>query len=389
MAEVKVIMLGGKRTGKSSILAGMIEAINYSALSSHLIVKDNTDYSNYNGQTIENKRNILTKLQERMPSDAEFMTLTMADSKVQRYTITFCIPKKPGILTVDFYDVPGEHANPARLEFKTELLPLIRQCDVFIVAIDTPFLMEASSSVNDAVNRVTDLQSALQNIIIKNECDIKMVIFAPVKCEKWANDGKINDVVQKVKSTYHTLIDSLSFDKMIVRTIPIQTVGNIVFDSFHKAQLICKEGEMSTYPCFPLEGNDVRVSNGRIFSIRQPYSVKDDVQAVIEGIKIPNAWYRLAKDKSFCPVNCEQPALHILEFLIDKTELVHAQSERDENVLKKCISFLKYVANWWKGVDYEAFHEVLKTLRSEKVIKHDIDGVETLYHYANKKDCLC
>ena len=60
MAEVNVVMLGGKRVGKSTILAAIIDAFNNSAeLSSYLVCKDTTPYEKYSGHTIDEKRDSL------------------------------------------------------------------------------------------------------------------------------------------------------------------------------------------------------------------------------------------------------------------------------------------------------------------------------------------
>lgn len=56
MAEIKVIMLGGKRVGKSTILAGIMETLGLQGdLSSHFICEDNTDYAAYSNFSIKAK----------------------------------------------------------------------------------------------------------------------------------------------------------------------------------------------------------------------------------------------------------------------------------------------------------------------------------------------
>lgn len=389
MADVNVVMLGGKRVGKSSILAGMIEAINHSDISSHIITKDVTDYTHYNGYTINRKREKLKSLQSAMCQlgDVEFMTQTMADSKIQRYSLEFKLTDKSGTLSVDFYDVPGEFANPERLEFESEMLPLIEKSDVFIVAIDTPYMMLAQPSVNNALNRIDDLQNALHHILTKDKTDLKMVIFVPVKCEKWADAEHIHDVVERVKSTNKILIQSLAaYDGMTISVIPVQTVGNIEFDSFHDAELICKDGEPDTYPCFHLSDTKLRVSNGREFIIRPPYSVKADSQSIVDGVSIPNAWYRVNQDKSYSPCNCEQPVLHILRFLVEKTKLIRSQSSNDDSYMSAFKRIISTITDWWNGIDFDSFSQVLSDLQQSGQIKDSGNGIEIIHRYAIEED---
>jgi hypothetical protein len=386
MADINVVMLGGKRVGKSSILAGMIEAINHSDIASCIRTKDVTDYSSYNGYTINRKREKLKDLQKHMPTDVEFMTQTMADSKIQRYSLEFQLVDKSGALSVDFYDVPGEFANPNNLAFESEMLPLIEKSDVFIVAIDTPYMMLAPTSVNSALNRIDDLQNALHHILTKDESDLKMVIFVPVKCEKWAD--QMQTVVDKVKSTNRILIQSLTaYDGMSISIIPVQTVGNIEFDSFHEAKLICKEGEPDTYPCFHLNDKDLRVSNGRVFKLRPPYFVKDDVQAIVDGVNIPNAWYKVNPQKSYSPCNCEQPILHVLRFMVEKTLLIRSKSEvDDDSYMGKFLKLISQITDWWNGIDFDEFSKTLSNLQESGLIKDSGDGIEIIHRYTIDKD---
>ena len=81
MAEVNVVMLGGKRVGKPAILAAIIDAFNNSAeLSSYLVCKDTTPYEKYSGHTIDEKRDSLKQLVKQRSDGSLFMTQTMADS---------------------------------------------------------------------------------------------------------------------------------------------------------------------------------------------------------------------------------------------------------------------------------------------------------------------
>ena len=203
MADVNVIMLGGKRVGKSTILAGIMETLGLSgSLSQHFICEDSTDYEAYSKFSIKEKYKALKGLLNLRKSGTVFMTRGMGDSKIQKYNISFRLSDKPGRLKVDFYDVPGEFTNPKKVEFQSEMLPLISNCDVFIVGIDTPYLMECTASVNNALNRISDLEVSLQNILVKSKTDLKMVMLVPLKCEKWYEIGEIDKVVAKVKERY-------------------------------------------------------------------------------------------------------------------------------------------------------------------------------------------
>lgn len=386
MAEINVIMLGGKRVGKSTILAGIMETLGlHGTLSSHFICDDTTDYAAYSNFSIKNKYKALCQLLKSQKPGNMFMTRGLGDSKIQKYNIALRLSDKPGKLMVDFYDVPGEFTNPSNIEFASEMLPLISACDVFIVAIDTPYLMECQSSVNNAHNRISDLEVALQNILVKDGTDIKMVMLVPLKCEKWMHSDKIGDVVTKVKERYSVLLKTLSaYPSMIVSILPIATIGGIQFKGMEKPFIIKRDGINTGFSCCPRNDKNVILSDGSIYNIYPPYSVELDPESKIDGVTVPNSWFELVPGVGYSPKNCEQIALHILRFLIIKTILKQKeQGKSNDTFLGRITTIFNSIVNWWNGIDYEAFRALISKLETESQIKDTQDGIE-IYHTCNE-----
>lgn len=382
MAEVNVIMLGGKRVGKSTILAAIMSTLGrQGVLSSHFICDDKTDYGAFNKFSIKEKYERLQSLIKTNASCSMFMTRGMGDSKIQKYDISIRLSDKPGQLMMGFYDVPGEFTNPQKLEFKSEMLPLIGGCDVFIIAIDTPYLMECSRVVNNAHNRVTDLEVALQNIIVKDKNDLKMVMFVPLKCEKWMKEGKINQVIDKVKDSYENLLKSLSaYPSMLVSILPIATIGGIYYKQMETACVVKRDGISTGYSCSPINNRSVTLANGTSYPIQEPYSVDADPEAKVDGVSIPNAWYTADAIVGFTPHNCEQVALHILRFLIGKTILKQNEQEKDNKTFLGYISnAINNLVNWWKGLDFNAFKKLVKELQDAGKVKDSGEGIELIH----------
>lgn len=382
MAQISVIMLGGKRVGKSTILAGIMETLGLSgSLSSHFICEDTTDYEAYSKFSIKEKyKNLKMLLNNRKPNTM-FMTRGLGDSKIQKYNISLRLSDKPGRLMVDFYDVPGEFTNPQKIEFASEMLPLISNCDVFIVAVDTPYIMECSESINDAHNRIHDLEVALQNIIVKDKSDLKMVMFVPLKCERWLEKGEIDKVVKKVKYTYSTLLQTLAaYPSMMVSILPIATVGGIKYKQMEPPMVVKRDGVLTGYSCTPILNNAVTLSDGNGYEIVPPYSVDKDPESKIDGVIVPNAWYELTPGVGYSPKNCEQTALHILRFLIVKTMLKQQEDEKQNTgFFGYLLNAYNNLVNWWNGIDYDAFKRLISELQSQGKIKDSIEGIE-LYH---------
>ena len=76
---------------------------------------------------------------------------------------------------------------------------LVSQCDVFVVAIDTPYLMQdVNPNINTGWNRINEITDMLGEIKIEDEeIDKKLIILCPVKCEKWTQNGQAEQVTDK------------------------------------------------------------------------------------------------------------------------------------------------------------------------------------------------
>lgn len=146
-------------------------------------------------------------------------------------------------MSIQFSDVSGEYYDMGRTHDE-EVRKRVKEYDVFLIAIDTPNLMEAinpdnrlcNEAINNSYNHVNDIYTFLSELDDKDGADAKLVIFVPLKCEKWAKEGKINQVVERVKTVYAPSLHALSqYTNVEVDIMPIQTVGNIVFQEQAKA----------------------------------------------------------------------------------------------------------------------------------------------------------
>ena len=107
-----------------------------------------------------------------------------------------------------------------------------KNCDVFVIVVDTPYLMGSvdestkdlcPESIDLGTNRVQDIQNFLTHIDDKEGQDAKMVVFVPLKCEKWAKEPNgLNKVTARIKEVYGTHIKNLSaYEKMNICVIPM------------------------------------------------------------------------------------------------------------------------------------------------------------------------
>lgn len=378
MATVTAIMLGGKRAGKSSVLAGVISSLNSPLFSKYIGTGDDTDYSVFPSDcgSVADKRIKLENFIETQQSNRYFTVDMMADDRIFHYDIYVKLPGQSGKLTMRFYDVPGEAMKKNNL-LSAEVKPLVNEADIFIIAIDTPFLMQGKRAINHCCNRIDDVKDLLSDMMQSGELDSKLILFVPIKCEYWALNNQIYDVTEKVKSEYAVLLDDLKTRKSVgIMIMPILTAGGIVYDHMKEAMKVVKTDDPNTTLRYGslLSDKIVRLTNGDLYPIKQGYEVvKHNNQAAYQSpIPIPLVWYKVIDNgKGYAPELCEQPALHILKFLIYKTV---------QN--KKAITIWDRFLNWWdkiwKGLDYVAFESTIQRMDTAGLIHSEGNGFEVV-----------
>jgi GTPase SAR1 family protein len=148
--------------------------------------------------------------------------------------------QKPKVQLV-LRDYPGEQL----IEDSREVIYRIRECTVTMITIDTPALMVEGSKSHSWVfhkdrnllehgkNSTTNIYNIFQEAY-KGLKDKKLIILAPVKCEKWMKDPvSANQLLERVKEGYKPLLDLLSSeglrDNVAVIITPVETLGDVVY----------------------------------------------------------------------------------------------------------------------------------------------------------------
>lgn len=340
---LKVMMMGGRRCGKTSALASIFYEIIHGTVKNHLTIADRTvlatktskrgvteSQESLNGKTLE-----LKDFFPNEPTEKTFLVDKNPTNNFWTYKLGLKLPgtASENEMVMEFLDCAGEFFESGTAE-ASHVEEYVKNCDVFIVVVDTPYLMgvrdEAHKNicreaVNLGTNRVNDIHNFLTNIDDKQGKDAKMVIFVPIKCEKWEKEGRMDEVVTAIEQTYHTTITALTQYSMInVAIIPILTAGNIIFEEFKEASILTKKNQpKKTFRCCQISSKMVRMEDGTPYRLKEGDIVNPDSEAVISGTDIvrPYAWYRLNQDPndfSYHPQYCEQLPLHILLFALRK-----------------------------------------------------------------------
>ena len=409
MADVlKVLMMGGQRAGKTSMLAGLIEIMTKGK------VKDLVEVQNVTSQEEANRK--LSKSIEFLKYNlitSYGKTFLIDDNKTSAfddYTLELRIPKTESLMQIIFTDANGEFYDMGRLHDQ-EIREKIRTYDVFVIAIDTPYLMEAvnpnnklcNEAINNSYNHVNDIHTFMTELDDKDGGDAKLIIFVPLKCEKWVKEGKVEDVKQRIRKVYEPTIYALSqLINVEIDIIPIQTVGNIVFQEQCKATLcVTKDGRKR---CAIIDNKSkVRFDDGTIELIDlQRYKFMEDPSSVIrEGSSLvkPNSWFTTI-GKDYAPENCDQLAFYILQFYLAKVlfaqKVEDLQDKKNKWKWGKRIALLvfgvafgligaavayftsNYLSKKFGTITVEQMLSLVDKLRKSGFIKKNSGGIETI-----------
>lgn len=407
--SLKVLMMGGPRSGKTSALAGLVDTMINGEVKNLISVKDITQGDAVKqklAQKVENlKLTLITSVNK---------TIIVDDTKTnsyQHYIIEFAIPGTGDKMDIVFTDANGEFFESGR-EHESEISQMIQEYDVFIVAIDTPCLMEAVNSentlmneaINKAINNVNDIHNFITYLDDKEGADAKMVVFVPLKCEKWAHEGRLESVSERVLQVYETPIKALEQMKNVeIDILPIQTVGNIVFSEHLKSFLCLSEGDTPKRCSIFNDKTIVRFANGyeRMINSESDKFVLDPQAPVKEGSTIlrPNSWFKVVK-KDYEPHNCEQLAYYILQFVLSKYLFIKEveQKKKEEEQKKRSLvrlviavviacfnwpfALIYYVAHkalaYLGSISYEDLHEVIHSIKEKKLIKTSGEGIRQI-----------
>lgn len=410
MADVlKVLMMGGQRAGKTSMLAGLIETMTHGKVKDIIDVKDITESKPASLKLIKSieclKWNLLSSYGKTYLIDEE------KSGEFEEFMLEISIPNTDNKMSIQFSDVSGEYYDMGRTHDE-EVRKRVKEYDVFLIAIDTPNLMEAinpdnklcNEAINNSYNHVNDIYTFLSEIDDKDGADAKLVIFVPLKCEKWAKEGKINQVVERVKTVYEPSLHALSqYTNVEVDIMPIQTVGNIVFQEQAKAMSCVINGTTQRKCAIINKKTQVRFEDGTVENIDlAKHRFQEDSNSVIRehsSLVVPNSWFTTI-GKEYEPRNCDQLAFYILQFYLAKVlfakEVENLKEKKRNWKWGKKIAIgafwlafgipgaiaayftSKYLAKKFGTITLEQMLTTVKKLQDGGFIKKNSDGIETI-----------
>lgn len=378
---LKVLMMGGRRCGKTSALASLFDQMINGATNDYLTVADDTNPNQMNddgtekGEKIETLNNKKLELKHFIgkATNNTFLVDAGPTPNYWDYTLRIQIPGTTKSTHLRFRDANGEFFESGN-KYYDETMRFVQDCDVFIVVVDTPYMMAGKDYENEAANQVGPLHDFL-TAIDTSKTKGKQVIFVPIKCEKWMQEGKADEVVAKVEATYNSTIKHLvATEKTEISIIPIQTAGDILFSDLRDPYILYNSVTNKTVKCSKFTNRIVTLNNGRNHTITEVETLQEDPQGVffgkgLEEIVRPTEWFHLPQDREpkYAPYNCEQLPLHIIRFMFNKLK-----AEAPGGLLGKILSTI------FGTMTKEDLQNALDKLSKNDLIKDNTEGIKTI-----------
>lgn len=234
MQELQITVLGPTGTGKTTLLTAMYEQFDKTVkyVDLELTPDEETSFK------LQDRLDELKKAFELFEScgRAGLKGTQREISPEASPSFKFGLGKKqeePSLQLV-FRDYPGQYHNATASKEEREFVTtVLSQSAAVLIPIDAPALMEEKGRYHDSLNRPLQIKDIFKRAY-KNLDSPRLVIFAPVKCEKYLKDEKTaKELARRVSEGYEGLLDYFKSEKLsdrIARVItPVQTVGGLVF----------------------------------------------------------------------------------------------------------------------------------------------------------------
>ena len=234
--EINVVMLGPRRSGKTSMLTAMYERFENALLAEQISEQMALTASPNTAQVLgDNYRKLIEQIRDGKDI-AEAITGD-SDARSYQFELKRSIAADDVQIRLSFQDYPGGWLMSGRNNKSDphyqQVLSFVKKSEIVLVAVDAPYLMEANGEYHQRRN-IPDLIADTIKDAWGDDDDStpRMVILVPIKCEKYDSADR-NGLIEATRQGYSGLLSCCqSLKKCAVICAPAQTTGCVKFDHF-------------------------------------------------------------------------------------------------------------------------------------------------------------
>lgn len=417
MSEIKVMLFGASRSGKTSILASMLEGCRENLSRYRLQLRAENEDASFTNATGSMMDFCDTK------SPRPRMTTLRGDNEIKKYRFRLSYLDAPtaGRNTIVICDVPGEIYTKEDCEKNEALEKEFQESQIVIVAVDTPALLwtgNAGQHYQKLISCNCELSSLVCHLGTAidekrkdgNKC-LKSIIFAPIKCEKYLHqdaDKFKRDIRAAIECVYKEVLDQVKPLRYKVSIIPMETIGGVHFHHYSEADAMKvlvfnpksnddvsfdKYEEITALEsptvaefipnvmlsrCEMLDDHTVILArSGKAYQLKEgdfliPTSKMAEYPYVYsEGKTIPYIWYK-SNGQGFCQKNCEKALYEVIKLVVQE---ITASSKLDINrLINWDLGFWETIKLFLLGMldDTRQLQQLCKALKAMSQ-KHEFD----------------
>ena len=234
MQELQVTVLGPANTGKTTLLTAMYEQFEKNIKSVNLELTPDDDTSCLLQDRLIELKSAFESFESRGRAGLEGTEASAGVGSLKSFDFGLGKKQSKPSLRLSFRDYPGAYHNTnSSKEEKQFIKRLLRESAAVLIPIDATALMEEKGKYHERINRPQQIKDLFKKAYIGLESP-RLIILAPVKCEKYLQDDKAaEELTKRVKEGYQVLLDYLDSSELksqiAIVVTPVQTVGGLVF----------------------------------------------------------------------------------------------------------------------------------------------------------------
>lgn len=195
---MKVVMLGARGVGKTSVITSMYNSQKQAVSGTNLFLAADAPTR----MILDDKKIQLTGIFSGIHRQGDRMTESgiSGDYAESAFRFTYGMNSERINIDLEIRDYPGEYLRDS----PDIVADYIREANAVMIVLDTPCLMEAGGRYHEGKNRPELVKNFIRQYLSNEE--EKLILFVPLKCEKYYQEGRIDEVTTKIRSEYADLI---------------------------------------------------------------------------------------------------------------------------------------------------------------------------------------